>query len=121
MSNCQKNPVPFGGGVAKIFRIGIQPVNGQIGAYYNVEKPDLIFSDKSSHHRAVQSRKAESAPHNTFTHVPELLNPDFKAVKSPDIRLGVSNMDSFHGSLFTQGYFYLVIYSKFAENKGVMS
>ena len=32
--------VPFGGGVGKIFKIGKQPVNGQISAYYNVEKPD---------------------------------------------------------------------------------
>jgi hypothetical protein len=67
MSNCQKYPVPFGGGVAKIFRVGIQSGNGQIGAYYNVEKPDLIFSDKSSHHRAVQLCKAESAPQHVRT------------------------------------------------------
>jgi len=33
--------VPFGGGVGKISRIGKQPVNGQIAAYYNVEKPEL--------------------------------------------------------------------------------
>jgi hypothetical protein len=32
--------VPFGGGVGKIFRIGKQPMNGQISVYYNVEKPD---------------------------------------------------------------------------------
>jgi hypothetical protein len=32
--------VPFGGGIGKIFRVGRQPVNGQISAYYNVEKPD---------------------------------------------------------------------------------
>ena len=31
--------VPFGGGVGKIFKIGKQPVNGQVSAYYNVEKP----------------------------------------------------------------------------------
>jgi len=31
--------VPFGGGVGKIFRIGEQPVNAQVSAYYNVEKP----------------------------------------------------------------------------------
>lgn len=31
--------IPFGGGVGKIFKIGKQPVNGQISAYYNVEKP----------------------------------------------------------------------------------
>jgi hypothetical protein len=31
--------IPVGGGVGKIFKIGKQPVNGQISAYYNVEKP----------------------------------------------------------------------------------
>ena len=33
--------VPFGGGVGKIFKIGKQPMNGQVSAYYNVEKPNL--------------------------------------------------------------------------------
>lgn len=33
--------IPIGGGVGKIFKIGKQPVNGQISAYYNVEKPDF--------------------------------------------------------------------------------
>ena len=32
--------VPFGGGVGKIFKIGNQPVNGQISAYNNVETPN---------------------------------------------------------------------------------
>ena len=32
--------VPFGGGVGKIFRIGKQPLNAQVSAYYNVERPD---------------------------------------------------------------------------------
>ena len=32
--------IPFGGGFGKIFRIGKQPLNGQISAFYNVEKPD---------------------------------------------------------------------------------
>ena len=32
--------IPFGGGVGKIFHIGKQPINGQVSAYYNVEKPD---------------------------------------------------------------------------------
>ncbi len=32
--------VPFGGGVGKIFKIGKQPLNGQVSAYYNVESPD---------------------------------------------------------------------------------
>jgi hypothetical protein len=31
--------IPVGGGVGKIFTIGKQPVNGQVSAYYNVEKP----------------------------------------------------------------------------------
>ncbi len=31
--------VPFGGGVGRIFRIGKQPLNAQVSAYYNVEKP----------------------------------------------------------------------------------
>jgi len=33
--------VPFGGGIGKIFNIGKQPINGQIGAYYNVETPEF--------------------------------------------------------------------------------
>ena len=33
--------IPFGGGVGKIFRIGKQPINSSISAYYNVEKPDF--------------------------------------------------------------------------------
>jgi hypothetical protein len=32
--------VPFGGGIGKIFRIGKQPVNAQVQAFYNVAKPD---------------------------------------------------------------------------------
>ena len=32
--------IPFGGGVGKIFKIGKQPMNGQVSAYYNVEKPE---------------------------------------------------------------------------------
>jgi hypothetical protein len=32
--------VPFGGGVGKIFRIGKQPMNAQVQAFYNVEKPE---------------------------------------------------------------------------------
>ncbi len=50
-----------------------------------------------------------------------LLNPDFKAVKSPDIRFGVSKIDSFHGSLFTQWHFYLVFYSKNTNNIFVLT
>jgi hypothetical protein len=33
--------IPVGGGVGKIFKMGNQPVNGQISAYYNVEKPEF--------------------------------------------------------------------------------
>lgn len=33
--------VPLGGGIGKIFKIGKQPVNSQISAYYNVEKPEF--------------------------------------------------------------------------------
>ena len=32
--------VPFGGGLGKLFKIGNQPINGQIQAFYNVWKPD---------------------------------------------------------------------------------
>jgi hypothetical protein len=32
--------VPFGGGFGKIFKIGKQPINAQMAAYYNVETPD---------------------------------------------------------------------------------
>ncbi len=32
--------VPFGGGGGKIFKIGSQPINAQIQAFYNVEKPE---------------------------------------------------------------------------------
>jgi len=34
--------VPVGGGVGKIFMIGKQPVNVNLQAYYNVEKPDFV-------------------------------------------------------------------------------
>lgn len=33
--------VPFGGGFGKIFRIGKQPMNAQVQAFYNVAKPDF--------------------------------------------------------------------------------
>jgi len=33
--------VPIGGGVGKIFHLGKLPVNSQIAAYYNVEKPEF--------------------------------------------------------------------------------
>jgi hypothetical protein len=31
--------VPVGGGVGKVFRVGKLPINAQLSAYYNVEKP----------------------------------------------------------------------------------
>jgi hypothetical protein len=37
----QKWTVPVGGGVGKIFHLGALPVNSQIAAYYNVERPDF--------------------------------------------------------------------------------
>ena len=37
--------VPFGGGFGKLFRIGKLPVNTQVQAYYNVEKPDDLGPD----------------------------------------------------------------------------
>ena len=33
--------IPFGGGFGKLFSIGKQPINAQLSAYYNVEKPDF--------------------------------------------------------------------------------
>lgn len=33
--------IPFGGGVGKLFTIGRQPVNTQISAYFNAEKPEF--------------------------------------------------------------------------------
>lgn len=32
--------IPIGGGVGKLFKIGNQPINSRIEAYYNIEKPD---------------------------------------------------------------------------------
>jgi hypothetical protein len=32
--------VPFRGGFGRVFKIGKQPVNMKVVAYYNVEKPD---------------------------------------------------------------------------------
>jgi len=34
--------VPIGGGVGKIFKVGQQPMNAQVGAYYNVVTPDNL-------------------------------------------------------------------------------
>ena len=36
----QKWTVPVGGGVGRVFRIGEQPINAQLAAYYNVVRPD---------------------------------------------------------------------------------
>lgn len=40
----QKWTVPLGGGIGKIFQVGKLPVNDQIGAYYNVVRPDYAPS-----------------------------------------------------------------------------
>jgi len=32
--------IPLGGGVGKIFRVGKQPMNASVQAFYNIEKPD---------------------------------------------------------------------------------
>jgi hypothetical protein len=37
----QKFTVPVGGGVGKVFKIGSQRVNAQVGAYYNFVRPDF--------------------------------------------------------------------------------
>lgn len=37
----QKWIVPLGAGVGKLFRLGKLPVNAQVGAYYNIVKPDI--------------------------------------------------------------------------------
>jgi hypothetical protein len=36
--------VPVGGGIARIFRLGAQPVNASIQAYYNVKRFDSLPS-----------------------------------------------------------------------------
>lgn len=35
-----KATIPLGGGVGRVFRLGRQPVNAQVQAFYNVAKPD---------------------------------------------------------------------------------
>ena len=37
--------VPFGGGFGRLFQIGKLPVNTQLQAFYNVEKPDVLGPD----------------------------------------------------------------------------
>jgi hypothetical protein len=37
----QKWVVPFGAGIGKLFRVGKLPINAQVGAYYNLVKPDV--------------------------------------------------------------------------------
>ncbi len=44
-SSDQRWTIPVGGGVGRLFKIGHQPVNAQISAYYNVEKPEFAGSD----------------------------------------------------------------------------
>ena len=40
-SSSNKWTIPFGGGVGKVFRIGTQPINASLQAYYNVSQPDF--------------------------------------------------------------------------------
>jgi hypothetical protein len=46
----QRWTIPIGGGAGKLFKIGDQPINSRLEAYYNIEKPDngpdwqLIFT-----------------------------------------------------------------------------
>ena len=37
--------LPVGGGIGRLFKMGNMPVNMQLGAYYNVEKPDYVGAD----------------------------------------------------------------------------
>jgi hypothetical protein len=37
--------IPIGGGIGRIFKIGRQPLNATLQAYYNVEKPDVTGAD----------------------------------------------------------------------------
>jgi len=37
--------VPIGAGVGKIVKLGRLPLNAQLAAYYNVEKPDTYGAD----------------------------------------------------------------------------
>ncbi len=39
-SSDQRWTVPLGGGVGRLFKIGEQPINTRLGAFYNLEKPD---------------------------------------------------------------------------------
>jgi len=40
-SSGDKWTVPVGGGVGKLFRLDKLPINTQLPAFYNVERPDL--------------------------------------------------------------------------------
>jgi hypothetical protein len=40
-SSGNKWTVPFGGGVGRVFRLGKQAINSNIGAFYNVERPQF--------------------------------------------------------------------------------
>jgi hypothetical protein len=37
--------LPVGGGVGRLFKIGKMPVNAQLAAYWNAEKPDTTGAD----------------------------------------------------------------------------
>ena len=38
----QRWTIPVGGGVGKIFKVGSQPMNAQVQAFYNLEKPNSV-------------------------------------------------------------------------------
>jgi hypothetical protein len=40
--------IPVGGGFGRVFHIGKQPVNMQMQAFYNVEKPDDLGPEWST-------------------------------------------------------------------------
>jgi hypothetical protein len=56
--------VPLGGGVGKIFRIGNQPMNAQMQAFYNVEKPEVVMDWTLRFHLQFAFPKASKHKHD---------------------------------------------------------
>jgi hypothetical protein len=56
--------VPAGGGVGKIFRIGNQPMNAQMQAFYNVEKPEVVMDWTLRFHLQFAFPKASKHKHD---------------------------------------------------------
>jgi hypothetical protein len=44
-ANGEEWTVPVGGGIGRIYKIGKQPVNTLVQAYYNLEKPEPLGAD----------------------------------------------------------------------------